>query len=404
MRTCVMAQNEWLSEYKRHAELEFLDCPFEVWEIQGSNASMGYATHAIFRYFGKFPPPVARRFITDFHDPSIGPVIDTMAGSGTTLVEAAILGRKAIGFDINPLSVLISNVKINKVNRSVVEKHLDEYATYMKKGTRKRKAIAALIPADSYLDHWFFPKVQKELALTRMFIDTIADLEIKNLFIAALAASIRNCSRASRNMGRMFLDPAFEPVEVCPIVTKRVNKILKGLDELPENIDAKAIVHNSMEPLDQKLKTNLMICHPPYFNVYKYSSIFKFEMLWTGFSPKLIRPKELRESFKIGKEERVHLYVEDLVKAVINSANTVAIGGRFVLMMGDTTLREERINTTSLFIKALEASKSDFEIEEFIIRVPKHTEASYAAGQRRDGNQVGVKLRDHILILKRSRE
>jgi len=396
-------QSDWLSGYRRDAELESLNCPFEVWEIQGSNASMGYATHAIFRYFGKFPPPVARRFITDFHDPSIGPVIDTMVGSGTTLVEAAILGRKAIGFDINPLSVLISNVKINKVNRSVVEKHLDDYATYMKKGTRKRKAIAELIPADRYLDHWFFAKVQKQLALTRMFIDTISDVEIKNIFVAALAASIRNCSRASRNMGRMFLDPAFEPVEVCPIVTKRVNKILKGLDELPENIDAKAIVHNSMEPLDQKLKTNLMICHPPYFNVYKYSSIFKFEMLWTGFSPKLIRPKELRESFKIGKEERVHLYVEDLVKAVNNSANTVAIGGRFVLMMGDTTLREERINTTSLFIKALEASKSDFEIEEFIIRVPKHTEASYAAGQRRDGDQVGVKLQDHILILKRSR-
>ena len=120
-------------------------------------------------------------------------------------------------------------------------------------------------------------------------------------------------------------------------------------------------------------------------------------MLWTGFSPKLIRAKELRESFKIGKAERVHLYVEDLVKAVNNSADTVTIGGRFVLMMGDTTLREERINTTSLFIKALEAS------EKFIIRVPKHTEASYAAGQRRDGDQVGVKLQDHILILKRRR-
>ena len=398
-----MTETEWLCEYKIQAELDSLFCPFEVWEIQGSNASMGYATHAIFRYFGKFPPPVGRRFITDFHEPKIGPIIDTMAGSGTTLVEAAILQRKAIGFDINPLSVLISNVKVNKVNRLVVEKYLDEYATHMRKGTRKKKAIAALIPADRYLDHWFFPEVQKQLALTRMFIDTIADLEIKNVFIAALAASIRNCSRASRNMGRMFLDPAIEPVEVCPIVTKRVSKILKGLDELPQNIDAKAIVHNSMEPLDQKLKTNLIICHPPYFNVYKYSSIFKFEMLWTGFSPKLIRAKELRESFKIGKAERVHLYVEDLVKAVNNSADTVTIGGRFVLMMGDTTLREERINTTSLFIKALEASESIFEIEKFIIRVPKHTEASYAAGQRRDGDQVGVKLQDHILILKRRR-
>ena len=200
----------------------------------------------------------------------------------------------------------------------------------------------------------------------------------------------------------MFLDPAIEPVEVCPIVTKRVSKILKGLDELPQNIDAKAIVHNSMEPLDQKLKTNLMICHPPYFNVYKYSSIFKFEMLWTGFSPKLIRPKELRESFKIGKAERVHLYVEDLVKAVNNSADTVTIGGRFVLMMGYYAKRRANQHNF-LFIKALEASKSDFEIEKFIIRVPKHTEASYAAGQRRDGNQVGVKLQDHILILKRSR-
>ena len=396
-----MTQNKWLSEYKKHAALDSLDCPFEVWEIQGSNASMGYATHAIFRYFGKFPPPVARRFINEYHDPAIGPVIDSMAGSGTTLVEAAILKRQAIGFDINPLSVLIANVKVTKVNRSVVEKYLVEYADHMGRGTKKRKAIAELTPTDRYLDHWFFPKVQRQLALTRMFVNTISDIEIKNLFIVALAASIRNCSRASRNMGRMFLDPAYGPVEVCPIVTKRVNKILKGLDELPDKIDAKAIEHNTMEPLDPKLKTNLLICHPPYFNVYKYSSIFKFEMLWTGFSPKQVRPKELRESFKIGKEERVHLYVEDLVKSVNNSASTVAIGGRFVLMMGDTTLREERINTTSLFIKALEASKSNFEIEEFIIRVPKHTEASYAAGQRRDGEQVGVKLQDHIIILKR---
>lgn len=397
-----MNEITWLVEYRRDAELDSLDCPFEVWEIQGSNASMGYATHAAFRYFGKFPPPVAHRFITEFHDPLIGPVIDTMVGCGTTLVEAAILGRKAVGFDINPLSVLISNVKINKVNNTVVEKYIEEYESYMKKGTRKRKAIRDLIPVDSYLDHWFFPKVQKELALTRMFIQDIDEEEIKNLFMVSLAASIRNCSRASKNMGRMFLDPAIELVDVASIVTKRVRKILKGLDELPDNIDAEAIIHNSMEPLQNDLETNLMICHPPYFNVYKYSSIFKFEMLWTGFSPKLVRSEELRESFKIGKAERVHLYVEDLVKAVINSTNTVVDGGRFVLMMGDTTLREERINTTSLFIKALAASNTDFEIEKFIIRVPKYTEASYAAGQRRDGDQVGVKLQDHILILKRS--
>lgn len=70
-------------------------------------------------------------------------------------------------------------------------------------------------------------------------------------------------------------------------------------------------------------------------------------------------------------------------------------------MMGDTTLREERINTTSLFLKALELSETKLELESFIVRVPKFTEASYAAGQRREGDKVGVKLQDHILVLRR---
>ena len=216
------------------------------------------------------------------------------------------------------------------------------------------------------------------MALTRMFLQEIDDVGIKNLFTVALAASVRNCSRASKNMGRMFLDPAIKPVKVCPIVSKRVKKILDGLDELPESMDVKAVVHNSMEPLEIGLRTNLMICHPPYFNVYKYSGIFKFEMLWTGFSPKQCE-KEVRESFKIGKAERVHLYVEDLVKSVNNSSANLT-PGRFILMMGDTTLREERINTTSLFLKALELSETKLELESFIVRVPKFTEASYAAG------------------------
>lgn len=396
-----MGGSVWLDAYRKQAELAALECPFEVWEIQGSNASMGYATHSIFRYFGKFPPPVARRFIDDHHDASVGPVIDTMAGSGTTLVESALLQRSAVAFDVNPLSVMISNVKITKVDRKRAEETLEVYSAFMKKGTRKKKAIEALIPDDRYLDHWFFPEVQKEMALTRMFLQEIDDVEIKNLFTVALAASVRNCSRASKNMGRMFLDPAIKPVKVCPIVSKRVKKILDGLDELPENMDVKAVVHNSMEPLENGLRTNLMICHPPYFNVYKYSGIFKFEMLWTGFSPKQVRKGEVRESFKIGKAERVHLYVEDLVKSVNNSSATLIRGGRFILMMGDTTLREERINTTSLFLKALELSETKLELESFIVRVPKFTEASYAAGQRREGDKVGVKLQDHILVLRR---
>ncbi|SVC50604.1 uncharacterized protein METZ01_LOCUS303458, partial [marine metagenome] len=372
-----------------------------VWAIQGSNASMGYSTHAAFRFFGKFPPPVARRFIKELHHPSLGPVVDTMVGSGTTLVESSILGRKAIGLDINPLSVLISNVKVTKLERDQVEQTIDEYERHMSKGASTTGDISDYIPKDRYMDHWFFPAVQKQLAQTRLFIENIGPADVKNLFTASLAASIRSCSRASNNLGRMFLDPAIEPVDVCPIIVNRVRKILVGLEEIPDEKYSEARLHNSMEPLADDLSSNLVICHPPYFNVYKFSSIFKFEMLWTGFNPKEVRIDEVRESFKIGKPERVDLYVEDLLKSVRNTAPTLVKGGWLILMMGDTTIHEERINTTSLILRGLQSADYGLTLDKFIIRVPKHTEASYAAAQRRDGDQVGVKLFDHILVLRK---
>ena len=33
--------------------------PIETWTSDASSHSLGYLTHSIFRYFGKFPPPIA---------------------------------------------------------------------------------------------------------------------------------------------------------------------------------------------------------------------------------------------------------------------------------------------------------------------------------------------------------
>ncbi len=101
---------EWLHSYLISADLSHFSCEYENWEIGDSSAKLSYLSHGFFRYFGKFPPPVARRFIEELHDPASGPVIDPMVGSGTTLVEACMLRRSAIGLDVNPLSCLISYV------------------------------------------------------------------------------------------------------------------------------------------------------------------------------------------------------------------------------------------------------------------------------------------------------
>src|SRR5574341_509612 len=69
-----------------------------------------YATHGLHAFAAKCPPQLAKFGIENYSDPG-DIVLDPMAGSGTTLVEARLLGRNVLGFDIDPLSCLIARVK-----------------------------------------------------------------------------------------------------------------------------------------------------------------------------------------------------------------------------------------------------------------------------------------------------
>jgi methylase of polypeptide subunit release factors len=45
-------------------------------------------------------------------------ILDNFVGSGTTLVESKIPGRRAIGVDINPLACLVAKVKITSIQKA----------------------------------------------------------------------------------------------------------------------------------------------------------------------------------------------------------------------------------------------------------------------------------------------
>lgn len=67
-------------------------------------------THDFYRYPARFSPNFARAAIEAFTE--VGDVVyDPFMGGGTTLVEASVLGRKAVGTDINELAVFITKVK-----------------------------------------------------------------------------------------------------------------------------------------------------------------------------------------------------------------------------------------------------------------------------------------------------
>jgi tRNA G10 N-methylase Trm11 len=75
----------------------------------------GYSSHNIHSFPAKFPPQLPRKFIQTLTLPG-ETVLDPMMGSGTTVLEAFLLGRRGIGFDIDPLAVMLAKTKVSPLS------------------------------------------------------------------------------------------------------------------------------------------------------------------------------------------------------------------------------------------------------------------------------------------------
>jgi DNA modification methylase len=86
----------------------FLQENSTVWDFPERGA---WATHKP-DYRGNFAPQIPRNIILNYSEEG-ELVLDPMVGSGTTLIEARLLNRNAIGYDINQNAVNITSARIN---------------------------------------------------------------------------------------------------------------------------------------------------------------------------------------------------------------------------------------------------------------------------------------------------
>jgi hypothetical protein len=74
-------------------------------------------THDLYRYPARFSAELAAAIIDQFSRPG-DVILDPFMGAGTTAVEALGRGRRVVGFDINPLAVLLADVKTTPLRRT----------------------------------------------------------------------------------------------------------------------------------------------------------------------------------------------------------------------------------------------------------------------------------------------
>ena len=172
----------------------------ETWTALGTNQQLAYATHGIFRYFGKFPPPIATYMISQYTREN-DLVIDPMCGSGTTALEAGILNRRCFVNDLNPLSVLLSKVKTTKIAEDLLVDKLQYFKSNYRPMSVEEYDFVPVALRDP--DHWFLKETSDSLRGIKYLIEKEANKEIKDFLNVIFAATIRRVSRATTQQGRL---------------------------------------------------------------------------------------------------------------------------------------------------------------------------------------------------------
>lgn len=269
-------------------------------------------SHYAFRYPAKFHPPVVRALL-ERYAPTDGHVLDNFCGSGTTMVEAAVSGRRSTGIDVDPVAVLISTAKTRVYQRRQLEHEAELVAKAVREVERPpseyerrkfedinvhefdelRAAESLWVPEMPNLDHWFRRYVTIDLARILRVLESI-DISQDNriLFELALAASIRNVSNAdpvpvsglevtshmkAKDAAGRLINPGAQFRSVLHKVVSSVGEFSAAIDanHVPVVLlgDATA-APTDLEPAD------VVITSPPYHNAVDYYRRHLLEMYW----------------------------------------------------------------------------------------------------------------------------
>lgn len=89
------------------------------------NTNWGHPWHRMCSYLGTFPACLSRTLIELLSDPG-DVIMDPFSGRGTTILEARLSGRSALGSDLNPIAVALSRAKASTTSLEVCKQRIGE--------------------------------------------------------------------------------------------------------------------------------------------------------------------------------------------------------------------------------------------------------------------------------------
>lgn len=211
-----------------HQPKSFLaSVPAEADEFWTAKQRAGHSIHEI-SYRACYKPQLPAYFIEKFCEPE-SVVYDPFMGRGTTLIEAQLHGHRAIGNDINPLSIILTSPRLNPPTLLDIEKRLSDVD------------LSNGIEIDHDLLVFFHEETLREIYGWRTYFQQ-EQLNTVDAWLQMVA-----CSRLTGHSTGFFSVFTLPPNLAASVTSQR--KINEKRNQSPEYRNTKELIHRKSKQL-----------------------------------------------------------------------------------------------------------------------------------------------------------
>ena len=398
---------------------------------------MSEYTHAIHSYPAMMMPRIARNVIQEYAT-SESIVLDPYMGSGTTLLEGMVENvGKVIGFDLNPLAVLISTAKTTKFNLEKIKKEIDNLDYHLSVLSNYEH------PSFTILESWFKQENIDELARLKAVINNIEDSDVRLFFSVVFSETVRHVSFTRNGEFKLYKIPESKRDSHNPdaiaIFSQKLQSVYTTVKDFYENttfLNSQTDVSiMNVAITDSDVKPNsidLVVTSPPYGDsntTVAYGQFSRLANEWLDFPEPIsldrrlmggVKAKEIvkfdiaelddaismiNEKEKLEKNKRVPSVVsfyKDYEESIEKVAEVVKHGGVVAYLVGNRRVRDVELQTDIITAKMFE--KFGFTHEKTIVRdilnkrMPSKTSPTNNRGQK-----VKTMAHEYLVILRKNK-
>ena len=374
-----------------------------------ADAQTGYLTHSLHPYPAKFIPQIPNALIQELS--SVGDtVLDPFCGSGTTLVEALLLKRHAIGVDANPLACLIARAKTTRLEETDIGSLHQLMGQTNALFEQRRSGTLPLFPNETIagivgqhpnfdgLDFWFDPDVISELSTLKALCLAARSEPARQMALATFSSIVVAVSRQDSDTRYVRRDKSIKPGEVLQRFSRALDSAITRAIELTDLIEPRfkcKIVHADTLDGPNVGPVDLVVCSPPYPNAYSYHLYHRSRMLWLDMDQPSFKKVEIGSHRKYSKKgngaANASTFRAELYQILSWLARHLKPGGYACFVIGDSTLKGELVHNDQLLSEA--ATESGYKLEANLTRRLQDSKKSF--------NPIIGKVKDeHIVILR----